>query len=55
MLNQKLLLWTFCIDRGFACEWLVGVIKVTEIETMEIFIVWAYGEKYIALIRRTKV
>ena len=25
MLNQKLLLWTFCIDRGFACEWLVGV------------------------------
>ena len=25
MLNQKLLLWPFCIDRGFACEWLVGV------------------------------
>ena len=25
MLNQKLLLWTFCIDCGFACEWLVGV------------------------------
>ena len=20
MLNQKRLLWTFCIDRGFACE-----------------------------------
>ena len=27
MLNKKLLLWTFCIDRGFACEWLVGVDK----------------------------
>ena len=26
MLNRKLLLWTFCIDRGFACEWLIGVI-----------------------------
>ena len=26
MLNQKLLLWTFCIDRSFACEWLVGVL-----------------------------
>ena len=25
MLNQKLLLWTFCTDRGFVCEWLVGV------------------------------
>ena len=26
LLNQKLLLWTFRIDRGFACEWLVGVL-----------------------------
>ena len=26
MLNQKLFLWTFFIDRGFACEWLVGVL-----------------------------
>ena len=25
MLNEKLLLWTFRIDRGFAYEWLVGV------------------------------
>ena len=27
MLNQKFLLWTFCIDRGFACECLVEVYK----------------------------
>ena len=31
MLNQELLLWTFCVDRGFACEWLVGVVRPTEI------------------------
>ena len=28
MLNQRLLLWTFCIDRGFLCERLVDVLLV---------------------------
>ena len=32
MRNQKLLLWIFCIDRGFAREWLVGVYKSTCVE-----------------------
>ena len=32
MLNQKLLLGTFCIDRGFACKWLAGVYTIVNLE-----------------------